>query len=230
MLEPDAVIRWLDLTGVLFNAILGGVVARAHRLDPIGFAVLAILSGLGGGLIRDTLLQAGPPVALTDNAYVLTALAGAIIAYAIRLEGRVWDKAFPPIDALALGLWAAVGAQKTLAVGLGPLAAVMLGVVTAVGGGFVRDVVMRQIPRILGRSTLYATCALAAAVVATGLTILGASTVGSFAGAGVGAVFCLLAQWRGWVLPESVGWKPPRPSFDRLRHLARRAVRRRSAE
>ncbi|UFU03700.1 TRIC cation channel family protein [Ruania suaedae] len=226
-MDPDALIRWLDLTGVLFNAILGGVVARAHRLDPIGFAVLAILSGLGGGMIRDTLLQAGPPVALTDNAYVLTALAGAVIAFAVRLEGRIWDRAFPPIDALALGLWAAVGAQKALAVGLGPLAAVMLGVVTAVGGGFVRDVVMRQVPRILGRSTLYATCALAAAVLATAVTLLGASTVGGLAGAGLGAVLCLLAQWRGWVLPEAIGWKPPRPSFRRWRSLAGRAVRRR---
>src|SRR5699024_6393756 len=150
-------------SGVFFNAILGGVVAREHRLDPIGFAVLAVLSGLGGGIIRDTLLQAGPPVALVDNSYVLTALVGAAIAFAIRLEGRVWDRAFPPIDALARGVWAVVGAQKTLGVGLGPIATIILGLVTAVGGGF-----------------------------------------------------CLLACYRGWVLPAGTGWKPPRPSFRRI--------------
>lgn len=216
MLDPDAVIRWLDLSGVFFNAILGGVVAREHRLDPIGFAVLAVLSGLGGGIIRDTLLQAGPPVALVDNSYVLTALVGAAIAFAIRLEGRVWDRAFPPIDALALGVWAVVGAQKTLGVGLGPIAAIILGLVTAVGGGFVRDMVVRRVPTILGGSTLYATCALAAAGVAVLFTVLGQSAIGSFAGTAVGAGFCLLARYRGWVLPAGTGWKPPRPSFRRI--------------
>ena len=82
---------WLDLTGVLANAILGGVIARSARLDVVGFAVLAILSGLGGGVIRDTLLQHGTPVALTNYSYVLTALAGAAIAYLIKVEGRAWD-------------------------------------------------------------------------------------------------------------------------------------------
>lgn len=216
MLDPDVVIRLLDLAGVFFNAILGGVVAREHRLDPIGFAVLAVLSGLGGGIIRDTLLQAGPPVAFVDNSYVLTALIGAAIAFAIRLEGRVWDRAFPPIDALALGVWAAVGAQKTLGVGLGPIAAIILGVVTAVGGGFVRDMVLRRVPTILGGSTLYATCALAAAGVAVAFTAAGLTTIGSFAATVVGAGLCLLARYRGWVLPAGTGWRPPRPSFRRI--------------
>lgn len=216
MLDPESVIRWFDLSGVFFNAILGGVVAREHRLDPIGFAVLAVLSGLGGGIIRDTLLQAGPPVAFTDNTYVFTALVGAAIAFVIRLEGRVWDRAFPPIDALALGVWAAVGAQKTLGVGLGPLAAIILGMVTAVGGGFVRDMVLRRIPTILGGSTLYATCALAAAATAVAFTEGGLTTIGSFAATVVGAGFCLLARYRGWVLPAGTGWRPPRPSFRRI--------------
>jgi uncharacterized membrane protein YeiH len=66
-----------DLTGVLANAVLGGVVARTERLDLVDFATLAILSGLGGGMIRDTLRQHGPPVALTDRAYIPTALADA---------------------------------------------------------------------------------------------------------------------------------------------------------
>lgn len=115
--------RGIDLTGVVANAVLGGVVARAQRLDPVGFGTLAILSGLGGGLIRDTLLQHGPPVALTDYAYILTALAGAVIAFFVRVEGRLWDRFFPVVDALAVGCWAAAGAQKTLGVGLGWLPA-----------------------------------------------------------------------------------------------------------
>lgn len=99
-------LRALDLTGVFANALLGGAVARSHGLYPIGFAVLAIVSGLGGPVIRDTLLGRGTPVALTDSAYLATAL---IIAFAVRFEGRVWDRLFPFVDALALGCWAAGG-------------------------------------------------------------------------------------------------------------------------
>lgn len=108
----------LELTGVLTSAVLGGVIARRERLDPIGFATLAILSGLGGGLIRDTLLQHGPPIALTDYRYLVTALAGAVIAYVVRIEGRWWNRLWPVVDALALGAWAAAGAQRTLSFGL----------------------------------------------------------------------------------------------------------------
>jgi uncharacterized membrane protein YeiH len=108
------VLRAVDLLGVAANALLGGAVARRHNLDPIGFAVLAILSGLGGGLLRDVLLQKGPPVALTDYSYLVTALVAAGVAFAVRFEGRTWDRVFPVVDALALGAWSAVGAQKTL--------------------------------------------------------------------------------------------------------------------
>ena len=108
---PDLV-RVVDLTGVFANALLGGAVARRHGFDPVGFAALAIVSGLGGGLIRDTLLQRGTPVALTNYAYLTTALIGAAVAFAVRFEGRLWERLFPFVDALALGCWAAAGAQK----------------------------------------------------------------------------------------------------------------------
>jgi uncharacterized membrane protein YeiH len=203
-------LRWLDLTGVLANALLGGVIARSAKLDPVGFAVLAILSGLGGGIIRDVLLQHGPPIALTDYAYVSTALVGAAVAFLLPVEGRVWGKVWPLIDALALGTWAAAGAQKTLTLGLGWLPAVLLGTVTAVGGGFVRDVVLRRIPNILGGNTLYATCALVASGVMVVMYRQGLATEGSVAATVVGAGLCLLARWRHWVLPQNDRWTAPR--------------------
>jgi uncharacterized membrane protein YeiH len=199
-------LRWLDLTGVLANAALGGVIARSARLDVVGFATLAILSGLGGGMIRDTLLQHGTPVALTDYSYVLTALAGATIAFLVKVEGRVWDHVWPLIDALALGCWAAAGAQKTLAFGLGWLPAVLLGTITAVGGGFVRDIVLRRVPGILGGNTLYATCALAASAVMVVLYRIQHPTVGAVAATLAGAGLCLLARWQHWVLPQHDDW------------------------
>jgi len=203
-------IRVIDLIGVFANAVLGGVMARAERLDPVGFGVLAILSGLGGGLIRDTLLQRGTPIALVDISYVLTALAGAALAFVLHVEGRAWDRVFPFVDALAIGCWAAVGAQKTLALGLGWLPAVLLGTITAVGGGMVRDVVLRRIPSIFGGNTLYATSALVASGVMVLLFRLGHPTVGMVVATLTGAGLTLLARWRGWQLPEAYVWRPGR--------------------
>lgn len=110
----DQAVREIFRFVVLCSAILCGFIARREGLDPIGFLVLATLTGLGGGLIRDTLLQAGPPVALSDPAYLSIALVGAGLAYLVHVEGRAWDGTWPVIDAIALGCWASVGAQLTL--------------------------------------------------------------------------------------------------------------------
>ena len=171
----------IDLTGVLANAMLGGVMARAARMQPVGFIALAILTGLGGGMIRDTLLQHGTPVALTYPAYIPTALAGAAIAFFLPIEGRLWNGAFPFVDALALGCWAATGALKTLADGLAWLPALLLGTITAVGGGMTRDICLRRIPQIFAGGTLYTTCA----VVASGVMVA-LYRVGSLRGPGSG--------------------------------------------
>jgi uncharacterized membrane protein YeiH len=202
---PD-LLRVLDLTGVFANALLGGAVARRKGFDPVGFAALAIVSGLGGGLIRDTLLQHGTPVALTNYAYLTTALIGAAVAFAVRFEGRLWDRLFPFVDALALGCWAAAGAQKTLSFGLGWLPAILLGTVTAVGGGVVRDIAVGSVPTIFGGNTLYATCAVIASGTMVLLQLCGYPQTGLLASTAVGAVLCLLARWRGWILSDRVAW------------------------
>ena len=207
--ELSYLFRGLDLTGVFANAVLAGVIARSERLDAVGFATLALVSGLGGGLIRDTLLQHGTPVALTDYAYVLTALAGAAVAFVLLVEGRLWNRIFPVVDAIALGSWAAAGAQKTLALGLGWLPALLLGTITAVGGGFVRDIVLRRVPMILGPNPLYATCALVASGVMVGLFYAHRPTAGLVAATVVGAVLVMIARWRNWQLPLGTGWRPP---------------------
>ncbi|RZS91025.1 putative membrane protein YeiH [Motilibacter rhizosphaerae] len=199
--------RGIDLTGVLANAVLGGVMAREERFDPIGFAALASLSGLGGGIIRDTLLQHGTPVALTDYAYVLTALCGAAVAYVVRVRGRLWDIGFPVLDALALGCWAATGASKTLGAGLGWLPAVLLGTITAVGGGALRDVVLRRVPTIFGDNTLYATPAVLTAAVMTWFFYGGHPSLGLVVATLLGAGLTLLARWQRWSLPHA---KDPR--------------------
>lgn len=94
--------RYLDLAGVLACAILGGAVARTEKLDLFGFLVVGIVSGLGGGIIRDTLLQHGTPVALTDYAYVPTAVVGALIAFVISISERAWNQLFIALDAAVI--------------------------------------------------------------------------------------------------------------------------------
>jgi uncharacterized membrane protein YeiH len=200
----------IDLTGVLANAMLGGVVAREERLHLVGFMTLAILSGLGGGMIRDTLLQHGTPVALTNPAYIPTALIGAAIAFFVPVRGRLWNVAFPLVDALALGCWAATGASKTLAVGLAVLPALLLGTITAVGGGMTRDIFMRRIPGIFAGGTLYTTSAVLASGVMVALYRVGDPAIGLGAATVTGAGLTLLARWRGWGLPQAPEWRPRR--------------------
>jgi uncharacterized membrane protein YeiH len=209
--------RALDLTGVFVNAMLGGVIARREKLDPVGFVVVAVLSGLGGGLIRDTLLQRGTPVALTDYPYVFTAFAAAALTYVVRIDGALWDRVWPVIDALALGCWAATGAEKTLGVGLGWVPAVLLGTITAVGGGATRDVLLRRVPAILGGNTLYATAAAAASGVLVILVYNGQRTLGSLSALVTGAGLCLIARRRGWILPGADAWSPVKGLRDRFR-------------
>lgn len=205
LLDPsvEEMFRVVDLTGVFGNAILGGLLARAARFDLIGFATLAIVSGLGGGILRDTLLQDGPPVALTEYSYLLTALAGALVAYLLPVEGQLWNRLFPVVDAVAVGAWAAAGAIKTLTLGLGWLPALLLGTITAVGGGVVRDLLLRRMPAIFDTgSTLYATSALAASAVMVGFHHAGEPTMGLVVATAVGAGLTLVARWRGWTLPD----------------------------
>lgn len=190
-----------DLLGVFANAFLGGVAARKARLDLVGFAVLALASGLGGGMIRDMLLSTGPALVLTDPLYLSVALAGALMAYGLVLRNRWAMRLFVVLDALAVGCWAAVGVQKGLNAGLHWLPALLLGLITSVGGGMVRDLLLRKRPGVLGGNTLYATGALVAAVVCLAITLAGEPIVASVAAIVVGGLVVLAARRFQWVLP-----------------------------
>ena len=98
------IFRAIDLTGVLLNGVLGGRLARIKRFDAVGFCVLAITSALGGGMVRDILLGAAPPVALTDPRYLTVALVGAGVAMLWKLESRPWRIALILADGMVLGL------------------------------------------------------------------------------------------------------------------------------
>lgn len=205
------VTRALDLSGVFANGTLGGVLARDRRLDLFGFLVIGIVSGLGGGILRDTLLQHGTPIALTDYTYLAVAAGGTLLAFVADLSRPTSGWAFHLLDALALSVWAIAGAQKTLAIGLGWLPAVLLGTITAVGGGAIRDLLLARTPAIFGGTPLYATVAVLVSGVMVLCSRLGAVTVGILAGVAVGVALRLAALTWGWRLPGSRDWRPRPP-------------------
>ncbi|MGW4783492.1 trimeric intracellular cation channel family protein [Streptomyces sp. NPDC004230] len=218
--------RYFDLAGVFSCALLGGTVARTAGLDLFGFLVVGIVSGLGGGMMRDVLLQHGTPVALTDYAYLLTSFAGILIAFLIRVSEQSWNRLFTVLDAAVIGFWAVAGANKTLAVGLGWLPAVLLGTLTAVGGGALRDVVLGRMPAVFGGNGLYATVALAVAAITVLFWYLGIPEVGIGLGIAVALVFRLTAVHYGWNLPSGLDWQPHSKLASLMRRRSRPAARR----
>ena len=155
----------LDLAGVFAFALNGALTAlRLTRLDIVGVITLGMCTALGGGILRDILLGALPPATFSDWRYLTVAAVGGLIAF---LFGRGLDRLNTPIlvlDAAGLSLFAVSGALKGLDHGVGLAQAVILGTITAVGGGTLRDVLIREIPSVL-TSGLYAIPALVGALV-----------------------------------------------------------------
>lgn len=158
----------LDLTGTFAFGLNGALTAlRATRLDVVGVVTLGMLTALGGGVIRDVLIDALPPATFLYWPYFALAIGGALIAFVLnRWLGRL-TMALTVLDAVGLSVFAVIGASKAVAFGLGLAPAALLGVITAVGGGTIRDALVGQVPTVL-RSELYALPALVAAV----LTVL----------------------------------------------------------
>ena len=191
----------LDIGGIFCAAILGGMVARKMHFDIVGFVVVSIISALGGGILRDLMLQQGPPVALTNKLYLAAAILGAVISYLLRMRGKVWDRVFIAFDAFVVGAWSATGAIKALEAGLGWVPAIMLGVTTAVGGGMIRDISVGVVPAVFGGNTLYATSSILATIPAIVLWQLHHPSAGMILATIVGGAICIAAQSYGWRLP-----------------------------
>lgn len=155
----------LDLLGTLVFALNGALTAiKVAKLDLIGVLTLGTITAIGGGLMRDVLLGATPPAALEAWPYLTVAFLGGAIAFQVGHHLHRFRVPILVLDAAGLSLFAVTGTAKALSFGLGALPAICLGVLTAVGGGTVRDVMVRQIPTIL-HSELYVVPAVAAGVV-----------------------------------------------------------------
>ena len=150
----------LDLIGVFAFALSGGLVAVRKRLDLFGVLVLAGATGLGGGVLRDLLIGFIPPIGISDWRLVATALAAGVVTFVYHPGVERLARLVKVLDAVGLALFAVGGALLALArPGIPPLAAIIVGTITAVGGGALRDVLVGQVPEVLRRE-LYALPAL----------------------------------------------------------------------
>ena len=195
----------LDLCGTFVFALSGATAGIRHRLDLFGVLVLSFAAANFGGTIRDLLIGAVPPPGIADWRYVaVPVLAGlATFRWGATLD-RVRD-AVQLFDAAGLALFAVSGAQKALHFHLGPVTAVLLGMLTGVGGGMVRDVLAAEVPAVV-RGDVYAVAALAGAGVVVAGHLLGLpSPPVTIAGAALCFGLRFMAIRRGWQLP-TVGW------------------------
>ena len=195
----------LDLSGIFVFAVTGALVAVRKRLDVFGVLVLAGTTGLGGGFLRDVLIDATPPAALADWRYLIVPVVAGLLTFVFHPAVGRLERVVTVLDAAGLGLFCVTGALKALDHGLGPVPAALMGMVTGIGGGIARDLLASRVPVIFS-SELYATPAL-----------LGATWAVLAAGWGLdeaavtlpGVVLCfglrLLALRRGWQAPLPSG-------------------------
>jgi len=195
-----------DLGGTFVFALSGATAGVKHRLDLFGVLVLSFAAGNSGGIARDVMLGAVPPAAISDWRYItVSMLAGLITFYWYRVINRLRSPVLV-FDAAGLALFAVAGAGKALAFGAGPVAAILLGMLTGIGGGMVRDVLVMEIPTVL-RTELYAVAALVgAAVMVLGRMLHLPASGAAIAGAGLCFGLRFIAMRRGWQLPTA---RPP---------------------
>jgi uncharacterized membrane protein YeiH len=200
----------LDLVGTFVFALSGATAGVKHRLDLFGVIVLSFAAGNAGGIARDLLIGAVPPAAISDWRYLAVSLLAGIVTF---WRPSAVDRLRSPVllfDAAGLGLFAVAGTEKALAFGLNSVTAALFGMVTGIGGGMTRDVLLAEIPIVL-RADLYALAALAGAVV----VVIGAAfRLPSTAATIAGTLLCFglrfMAIRRGWHLP--VAGEPEQPT------------------
>lgn len=199
----DIVYEILQLAGILAFAISGALVGVRRRLDLLGVLVVGAFTGVGGGIVRDMLLGVHPPVSFVHWPNLAVALAGSLVVFFVH-PGITRIRHFEVVyDAFGLGLFSANGAVTALLAGQPPLTAILVGMITAIGGGVIRDVLVNTVPGVLTRE-LYAVSALVGAGIAVGIVMLGGDDwLASLIGGAAAIALRLTSVARGWHLPKA---------------------------
>jgi uncharacterized membrane protein YeiH len=193
----------LDLIGTAVFALSGALLAVRKDYDIVGVAVLSIAAGLGGGMLRDLLLGDTPPAGLADERYLATAGAAALLGFLFHPGFARLGGAIRLFDAVGLGFFAVSGTLKSLEFGLDPVPAVLLGVLTGVGGGAIRDILALDTPMVL-RQDIYA---LAALLGATVFVVADRYGIGNTPAAAIGVLATVLLR----LVSMRFNWHAPRP-------------------
>lgn len=174
MFDTDTVFLVVDIFGIFVGGLTGALVGLRYRYDIMGIWFLALTTGLGGGIIRDTMLPLGPPLALTNPFYLPTVM---VAAAAVAMWGRHISQlknTITVLDAVALGNFAVAGTLRAFDAELSFWSAILLGVITAVGGGVMRDMMTGVTPAIFQKAELYGLAALGACLMVLVVRYLGA--------------------------------------------------------
>jgi uncharacterized membrane protein YeiH len=209
-MSAGAVVTALEWVGLYAFATSGALMAIHKGFDIVGIVILAMLTALGGGIVRDLIIGDAPPAAFTHPVYLVIPLVAAAVTFFAHPLLRRLSLPVLVFDAAGLGLFCVTGTLKALDSDLGPVQAALLGVTTAVGGGVLRDITARETPALLRvESDLYAIPAAAGAVVVVLADEVGLPIPVVATGAAV-AVFLLriLAMLRHWTAPRA--WEPRR--------------------
>jgi uncharacterized membrane protein YeiH len=203
----DAVIPqvplWFDLIAVFVGGVSGTILAARKGFDLSGVLVIAIVAGMGGGIIRDVLISRGAPAALENQWYLYMALIAAGVGFLFAGLMRHVDLAFIVIDALSLGLYTLAGLSKGLSAELPIVSAILLGVVTATGGGVLRDLLSGEAPRVLRPGTLLLTASVVGAVVYAVLDFAGVNKQAGWIAIAIVVGLRLASVRFGWTTPEA---------------------------
>jgi len=193
----------LDLAGTFVFALSGATAGVKRRLDLFGVLVLSFAASVSGGIFRDLLIGYIPPAALRDWRYLGISLAAGVVTFISHPRLSRLQAPILVFDAAGLALFAVSGTQKALTLGLSPVIAALLGLLTGIGGGIVRDVLLAEVPLVL-RKEVYAVAALAGTLVVVAGHLLHFPVLGAEIG---GAALCfgirVLAIRRGWQLPRA---------------------------
>lgn len=199
-LWPD-VVNVLDWVGTLVFALSGGLLGVKKQFDLFGVLFLSFVVSVAGGMMRDILIGAVPPAAITEIHYFSIAICGGIITFFWASRVARYQRLILLLDAVGLGLFAVLGAKKAIDHGIHPVMAAVMGMLTGIGGGMTRDVLAGDIPFVL-RSDIYAVAALAAgATVSLGHALGVAPTSAILTGAGACIFLRVMAIYRGWRAP-----------------------------
>lgn len=208
MVTPVEIPVAIDLASVVVGATFGSLLARRSEFDVVGVVALSILAGLGGGIVRDVLLDQ-VPVALTDRRYLPIAAAVALGMFILQPGARRLERLLTVIDAVMLGIFAVAGAAKALATGLDVPGAVFVGIVSSVAGGIACDVLTGRPPMVFRAGTLYAVAAaLGSLVFVLGIDAGVDESIAVPGAAGLTIALRLLALRFGWAIPTPRGLMP----------------------